>query len=228
MDNKFNNTVERIIHFIDHLGISKREFAKKVGISHSLIGKSPSIGSDKMENILYTYPELSAKWLVSGVGAMLNDETENTFQEPREPYGSPKSNQESLVPLYNGEAWAGTLSLDFSKTEYIEDYIKVPFSKDGDVAIKASGMSMYPAIWPGDILIVRDVNHWREWLVYGKVYVISTDEQILVKVIRKGKVNPDNYFNIYSENEEYEDFELPKSVINKIMMVVGVVGRRDY
>lgn len=79
MDNKINTTVERILQFIDFKGISKREFAASVGVSHSLIGKSSSIGSDKLEKILSVYPELDPVWLLSGKGSMIvNDATKQT------------------------------------------------------------------------------------------------------------------------------------------------------
>lgn len=71
MDNKFSTTIDRIIEFIDYKGISKREFASTVGISHSLIGKANAIGSDKLEKILSSYPELSSEWLLTGKGDML-------------------------------------------------------------------------------------------------------------------------------------------------------------
>lgn len=71
MDKKINTTVDRIIQFIDYKRISKREFASKVGISHSLIGKSNSIGSDKLESILSVYPEINPTWLITGHGNMI-------------------------------------------------------------------------------------------------------------------------------------------------------------
>lgn len=70
MDKKTNTTVERIVQFIEFKGISKREFASKVGISHSLIGKANSIGSDKLEKILSVYPEINPIWLITGKEVM--------------------------------------------------------------------------------------------------------------------------------------------------------------
>lgn len=71
MDKKITTSVDRIIEFIEYKGVSKREFASKVGISHSLIGKSNAIGSDKLERILSSYPELNPTWLLTGEGDML-------------------------------------------------------------------------------------------------------------------------------------------------------------
>lgn len=82
MDNKKTTTVDRILQFIDFKGISKREFSNKVGISHSLIGKSQSIGSDKIEKILHSYPEINPIWLLTGKSNMIiGDPDENLLQK---------------------------------------------------------------------------------------------------------------------------------------------------
>lgn len=71
MDKIISTTVGRIAEFIEYKGVSKREFAATVGISHSLIGKTNAIGSDKLEKILSNYPELNPVWLLTGEGDML-------------------------------------------------------------------------------------------------------------------------------------------------------------
>lgn len=70
MENKFYTTVDRILQFIENKGISKREFASRVGISHSLVGKANSIGSDKLEKIISAYPDINPVWLLTGIGDM--------------------------------------------------------------------------------------------------------------------------------------------------------------
>jgi polyhydroxyalkanoate synthesis regulator protein len=101
MENKLTNTVERIIHFIKCKSISKREFAKKVGVSHSLIGKSKTIGSDKLENILSVYPEINPEWLIMGNGNMLRKSKEYAppmLEEVKSEYGK-KSNTDDIEEL---------------------------------------------------------------------------------------------------------------------------------
>lgn len=71
MENKISNTIERIFYFIEIKGLSIREFAKNVGISHSLLRKIKSLGSDKLENIFSIYPELNPTWVMTGKGDML-------------------------------------------------------------------------------------------------------------------------------------------------------------
>lgn len=71
MEHKISNTIERIFYFIESKELSIREFAKNVGISHSLLGKIKSLGSDKLENIFSIYPELNPTWVLTGKGDML-------------------------------------------------------------------------------------------------------------------------------------------------------------
>ena len=67
--------IDRIKQFIDKKGISISAFEKSVGMSNASFAKSlksgGAIGTDKLENILYTYPDLSPVWLLTGEGDML-------------------------------------------------------------------------------------------------------------------------------------------------------------
>lgn len=67
--------LERIKQYIDLKGISVSAFERSIGMSNASFGKSlkngGAIGSDKLENILKTYPDISPSWLMTGVGEML-------------------------------------------------------------------------------------------------------------------------------------------------------------
>ena len=77
-----SSIVTRIKEFIDENGISVAAFEKSVGMSNASFGKSlkngGAIGSDKIENILRVYPQLSPTWLLTGVGEMTQNEPVNT------------------------------------------------------------------------------------------------------------------------------------------------------
>lgn len=63
---------ERVISFIKSEGISTSAFEKSSGLSNGFvknIGKS--IGMDKLEKILKSYPNLNGVWLMTGEGEML-------------------------------------------------------------------------------------------------------------------------------------------------------------
>lgn len=70
--------LERIKEYIDYKGIAVSAFEKSIGMSNASFGKSlkngGAIGTDKLENILKTYPDLSPLWLICGIGNMLTDD----------------------------------------------------------------------------------------------------------------------------------------------------------
>lgn len=82
--------VTRIKEYLEFKGISNAAFEKSMGLSNAafrnLLLKGGSIGSDKLENFITLYPEVSLLWLVKGEGAMLTDnQPENPVTE--EPSG---------------------------------------------------------------------------------------------------------------------------------------------
>ena len=72
--------LDRIKEYIDHKGISIAAFERSVGMSNASFSKSlknkGGIGSDKIENILSVYTELSPNWLLTGKGNMLKSESD--------------------------------------------------------------------------------------------------------------------------------------------------------
>ncbi|MEB3041939.1 hypothetical protein, partial [Capnocytophaga gingivalis] len=76
-----SNIVSRIKEFIDQKGVSVRKFEEKVGFSNGAFASqyknNGSIGSDKIENILHSYPEINVIWLLTGKGDMLKPRVED-------------------------------------------------------------------------------------------------------------------------------------------------------
>ena len=75
--------LERLKEYIDSKGISVSAFEKSIGMSNASFGKSlknkGAIGTDKLENILIVYPDLSPEWLLTGRGDMIK--SNRTFPE---------------------------------------------------------------------------------------------------------------------------------------------------
>ena len=68
-------TIERFKAYLDSKGITNAQAERDCGLSNGLIGNAfktkTSIGSDKLEKILSTYQDLSAEWLMRGMGSMI-------------------------------------------------------------------------------------------------------------------------------------------------------------
>ncbi|WP_010519405.1 hypothetical protein [Croceivirga radicis] len=69
-------TIDRLMQFIEHAGLSARQFDLSIGASNGytlrMRKNHASIGSDVIENIVKTYPQLNLIWLITGEGEMLN------------------------------------------------------------------------------------------------------------------------------------------------------------
>lgn len=90
---KISPIKERILQFIETHNIAKTDFCEKTGISYAnMKGKSlqSEIGGTQIGEILSTYSQISAEWLLTGKGQMLKFQTENSnlsqAAEPEIPY----------------------------------------------------------------------------------------------------------------------------------------------
>lgn len=77
--------IERFKEYLDYKGVANYRAEQECGLSNGLIKNAlsagSSLGSDKLEKILSTYTELSAEWLLRGVGSMLLDDRQQSGGE---------------------------------------------------------------------------------------------------------------------------------------------------
>jgi len=80
---KRNNPVkERMKEFIASLGISEREFCRKIGVSSAYVESiKQSISPKVMQTISIHYPELNPIWLLLGKGEMLKTDKPEPVQQ---------------------------------------------------------------------------------------------------------------------------------------------------
>ncbi len=72
---------QRVVEVIEQSGLSKSEFAMKVGVSPAIISHISSgrnkVGLELVQRILEHYTDISALWLLLGAGKMREDSTNN-------------------------------------------------------------------------------------------------------------------------------------------------------
>lgn len=83
--------LERLKQYIDFKGISVAAFERSIGMANASFGKSlkkqGAIGTDKLENILNIYPDISPLWLLKGEGNMISaNESAQPSQESTPTY----------------------------------------------------------------------------------------------------------------------------------------------
>ena len=94
--------LERLKQYIDFKGISVAAFERSIGMANASFGKSlkkqGAIGTDKLENILRIYPDISPAWLLKGEGNMiLTGEVSQPTQEPAPTYLLNMVNEKDLT-----------------------------------------------------------------------------------------------------------------------------------
>jgi len=97
-----SDTLKRIKEFIEYKGLNVRNFEITVGFSNgafaSQLKNQRTIGVDKLENILNTYPEINANWLLTGKGQMLLGKPD-LIKEPQIEYKLSETEKELIQVL---------------------------------------------------------------------------------------------------------------------------------
>ena len=90
-------TIDRLIQFIEYAGLSARQFDISIGAANGytlrMKKNHASIGSDVIENIIRTYPQLDVVWLITGEGRMIK---ENVKSEDLDFDNLPTSRQQDI------------------------------------------------------------------------------------------------------------------------------------
>ena len=64
---------ERILKYADTLGISRRKFYTKIGVSRGTLESDSGITEDILVKFITVFPEIDTEWLISGRGEMLRN-----------------------------------------------------------------------------------------------------------------------------------------------------------
>jgi repressor LexA len=209
--------VERIYQLIEKQGISVNKFSKEIGVSNAYFAKmrasNGQVGSGVVEKIVNVYG-VNPSWLVMGQGSMYND---RIVSEPDVTYGLKKG-----IPLVEIEAQAGWWNQSFciDEKEVIERYV-IPDLKDADFLIRVNGQSMLPTMMPGDIAACRIIRD-AAFVQWGRIHLIGSDTQgLIIKRLHPGA--DASIYRCASDNDDYQDFNLPLSDINGIALIIGIV-----
>lgn len=79
MEKNHSNLKQRMLDYIQFKGLSKRQFYIETGIANGVLDKTTGLSEINIERFISTYKEVSARWLLTGKGAMIAEyKTEKT------------------------------------------------------------------------------------------------------------------------------------------------------
>ena len=219
---------ERLEAIIAHYGDGKpSQFAKSLGVAPSTISSWLSRDTFDYELLFAKCENINSAWLLTGEGDMLLSSSGNNQESTKD---EPRTNQPTTclaqagIPLIPVDAVAGFNGID-SPTIQIHDcqrYLVPEFQQlNAEFMIRVSGSSMYPKYSSGDILACRKLTsyHFIQW---GKIYVIDSEQGAMVKRLFPCDEETD-YVICKSDNPNYPPFELPKTEIRSLSIVLGAI-----
>lgn len=207
---------DRIMLFISKSGITKSVFERKSGLSNGYLNQLRNTPKeDKISNILKAYPEINRVWLLTGEGEMLMK------QSPAEDVSEDIIDKEYTTYLLPLSAMAGQLSGLSADGVFLSECEKIISPIKGvDFAITIYGDSMHPEYPSGSRILIKKINPdiFIEW---GKVYVLDTDNGVIVKEIHKCE-NKENYITCHSINPDpkFADFDVNINEIHGMYRVL--------
>jgi len=209
------NILEQISIIAENEGISIGALERKIGASKGVLSRAiankTDIQAKWIKIIVENYPQYNPDWLLTDTGSMLRSGTPIATLAP----------QGSGIPLIPIHAMAGFMSGEVQVLEFEAERYIIPMFKDAEFLIPVKGSSMQPKYNSGDIVACKRLQLQDIFFQWNKVYVLDTDQGVIVKRIRKG--TNDKSVNIISDNPAYDPFELSLNKIHSIAIVIGVI-----
>jgi len=199
---------------------NKAQFASLLGISPQ--GLSTWIKRESFDiELIYSKCEgLSAQWLLSGEGEMIesNHQTKSDFFSEK-PHISLEMGQGT--PYYDADFFGGFSEVFNSQTTVPACNIVAPGFERATAWCNVTGHSMEPKINHGDIIALRECT--VDDIQYGEIYAVVLDTLRTIKILRRGST-PDvlRYVPI---NPDFDDQEFPTSRILHVFEVLGSIAR---
>ena len=214
-----NEKLNELRKYLADRGFTQEDIAKRFGVTKQavnqlLTGRKPfgKLNAQRWANEF----GLSAAWLLTGEGAMLESNLGNVEIM--------KTPTDGATPIYNLDATCGTdgRSIEFLQ-EHIIGYVNMPNVSKSASLIRANGDSMTPIINDGDFIAVREVTDFDD-IFYGQIYLVITAQNRMVKYVRRYADDEGNYVLLRSENPNYDDIKMAKSRIIKMYMVENILS----
>lgn len=173
--------------------------------------------------------DINTDWLITGRGSMLkyNEVELINNKEVTQENELPEVNYEYKgAPYYNVDFIGGFDLVLNDQTNNPDYYINFPpYNKEGVVWCNITGHSMEPELNNGDFIALKEMTDPIEYLPYGEIYGIITDNYRTVKRIRMSERKGFVRLIPTNKSPEYGEQEIPISMIRKVFAVLGSMHR---
>ena len=218
---------QRLMLFIEHLGISMNAFERKCGLGKRYVANiRKSIQPDTLEKIALTFPQLNKGWLMTGEGTMLNEPAQET-------------NPDNASPCFDAATIQGGAGHGTGMEQLMQGMevgrMLVPGLKTGDgipyIQVRGNSMvnrkdpehSIPEGAWIGLKPSTLSVIQW------GEVYAIMTTDGAIVKKLMPSEKEGCIKCVSFNEEDGFMPFDLPYTdIIPPLYNIVGVVSIKRW
>lgn len=216
---------------------NKTQFAQLLGVTPQTIGSWLSRDTFNAELIFEKFPDVSASWLLTGEGKMLNTLTPNTVSNTHNICNTIIPSNDSTATV-DGEAVevqelpiipANIVNApDIDVYKYISDNENdietapvVQQFPDSKAFYRIKTKAMEPSIYAGDMLSLAAYPKGFERIVPGNPYSVDTNTNGLITRLLYN--HPDGFLARSYNPEKYPDFVIAREEINRIFRIVGLL-----
>lgn len=216
-------------------GVTQLAIAEKLGVSkayvNALMTGKKAFGKSQAAKWSSEFG-ISASWLLTGDGDMFttssSDEQGEVKRVEEEYELLPRITEDKGRPYYDVDFLGGYGEFaddpSSAPVTYMIDY--PPYNKEGVFYMNVRGDSMSPEINSGDLVALRPIEAWYDFLLLGKVYAIVTlSGQRTIKRLRRG--SDSDHYTLEPINPAYESQEIPKTQIERVFEVLGGIRRYE-
>lgn len=213
--------------YLRETGHTQASIASQLGVSqpyvNALLTGRKAFGKSQAKKWGDLYG-LSPSWLLTGEGDMLKADS----KEEEEYELLPRITEDKGRPYYDVDFLGGYGEFAddpaSAPVTYMIDY--PPYNKEGVFYMNVRGDSMSPEINSGDLVALRPIEAWYDFLLLGKVYAIVTlSGQRTIKRLRRG--SDSDHYTLEPINPAYESQEIPKTQIERVFEVLGGIRRYE-
>jgi phage repressor protein C with HTH and peptisase S24 domain len=241
------DTGGRIKQLLEHYQLTTYQANEKLGYAKSsklykVLSNEVRPGYETLLEIITAFPDVSALWLLNGSGPMITGPaaTDAAPSAPRAVVASKRlpavnsgrvltltidregNENTELVPV---QAQAG-YSVQHNEAVYLQELprYRIPGFEHGTYrAFEVAGDSMEPTLNHRDVVVCSYVDNWR-LLVPGEVYVVVTDESVMLKRIHERITDRAGEVMLHSDNPHRKPYPMDAADITQIWRVRGYIS----